>query len=440
MKKYFLDLIDTINKKIKPEEKYTAWFAAETMDYARFNQAKVRQAGTCNQKYLSLNIINGRRHATRDLGLCGEMTSDEKRIDEAIEKLRLQVSKSQEDPFLLIHEGNHSTELVSDSKSLNKEDISKTILSESKGLDLVGYFFSGPIYRGFANSFGQTNWFQKSSFVIDTSIYHSSDKAIKQSYADTSFNPEVFSEKVKGTRLGLELYKREPINISPGNYRVYFSPHAVYEILSLINWGGFSKKSLQVKNSPLVPLCSGTKNLSENFSLCENTKSGVGPNFQCQGFIKKDSIELIKNGKLVNSLICPRTAVEYKLDHNGADAGEAMSAMDMRGGNLKAKDILLALENGLYINNLWYLNFSDRQNGRLTGMTRFLCYVVKNGKPVAPFSVIRFDDSIYRIFGENLCHLTEERDLIIDNSTYDERSTACAMLPGIIAKNVRFTL
>jgi chromate transport protein ChrA len=42
--------------------------------------------------------------------------------------------------------------------------------------------------------------------------------------------------------------------------------------------------------------------------------------------------------------------------------------------------------------------------------------------------------------GENLRHITKNRELIIDNSTYDERSTSCALLPGIIAENVRFTL
>ena len=108
--------------------------------------------------------------------------------------------------------------------------------------------------------------------------------------------------------------------------------------------------------------------------------------------------------------------------------------------DLLEKDILSTLGDGLYINNLWYLNFSDRLNGCLTGMTRFFCFVVKDGKPVAPFSVMRFDDSIYRIFGDNLLHVTKEREMIIDNSSYDERSTSCFTLPGIIAENVRFTL
>jgi predicted Zn-dependent protease len=139
-------------------------------------------------------------------------------------------------------------------------------------------------------------------------------------------------------------------------------------------------------------------------------------------------------------LVSPKTAKEYTINHNGADEAEVMYAMDMQAGNLPSDEILITLKDGLYINNLWYLNFSDRQNGCLTGMTRFYCFMVKDGKPYAPFSVMRFDDSIYRILGEHLSHVTKERELIIDASTYDERAVTSALVPGIMAENVRFTL
>ena len=73
-------------------------------------------------------------------------------------------------------------------------------------------------------------------------------------------------------------------------------------------------------------------------------------------------------------------------------------------------------------------------------MTRFFCYVVENGIPTHAFGVMRFDDSIYRIFGDKLLSITKDRELIIDTSTYEERSTVCATLPGILAQDVSFTL
>lgn len=40
---------------------------------------------------------------------------------------------------------------------------------------------------------------------------------------------------------------------------------------------------------------------------------------------------------------------------------------------------------------LWYLNFSDRPGGRITGMTRFASFWVEDGRIVAPLNVMRFD-------------------------------------------------
>ncbi|HXW52623.1 MAG TPA: metallopeptidase TldD-related protein, partial [Myxococcota bacterium] len=409
-------------------------------DFARFNHAQIRQAGTIDQQYIDLDLISGQKHANATIGLARDRDTDRQTIAHYVKKLREQLKQSQKDPFLMLNEAVHNTESVSSHSNLDAAAITHEILDLSAGFDLVGCYFGGPIYRGFANSFGQINWFEKSSFVVDTSIYYSGDQAIKQNYADISFNKESLEEKIESAKSGLSLFQQGCQKIPKGQYRVYFSPTAVYEILSLINWGGFSKKALEVKNSPLMPLRTGQKELSSAFSLSENIKDGLGPNFQSQGFMKQASLPIIEDGRLMNTLISPKTAKEYGLDHNGADVDETMCSMDMRPGDLSERDVLKTLGDGLYINNLWYLNFSDRQNGCLTGMTRFLCVVVKNGKPLAPFSVMRFDDSIYRLFGENLLHITSDRQMIIDTNTYDERATSCAILPGFIAENVRFTL
>jgi predicted Zn-dependent protease len=112
----------------------------------------------------------------------------------------------------------------------------------------------------------------------------------------------------------------------------------------------------------------------------------------------------------------------------------------MTAGALAESDVLQKLGTGLYISNLWYLNFSDRPAGRITGMTRFATFWVENGKIAAPVTPMRFDDSIYRILGESLVDLTRERELLPDASTYGERQTSSARLPGALLSALRFTL
>jgi hypothetical protein len=53
---------------------------------------------------------------------------------------------------------------------------------------------------------------------------------------------------------------------------------------------------------------------------------------------------------------------------------------------------------------------------------------------------MRFDETIYRMLGENLEGLTKERDLLLDSSTYGARSTSSNRMPGALVKDFTFTL
>jgi predicted Zn-dependent protease len=140
------------------------------------------------------------------------------------------------------------------------------------------------------------------------------------------------------------------------------------------------------------------------------------------------------------SLISPRSAVEYGGKTNGANEGEQPQSMDMAPGDLPRADVLRALGTGVYVSNLWYLNYSDRNNGRLTGLTRFATMWVDNGEIIAPLNVMRFDDTIYSMLGSALEGLTIERDMILDTGTYGRRSVDSMRLPGALMGEFKLTL
>jgi predicted Zn-dependent protease len=73
-------------------------------------------------------------------------------------------------------------------------------------------------------------------------------------------------------------------------------------------------------------------------------------------------------------------------------------------------------------------------------MTRFATFWVERGRIVAPVTPMRFDDTVYRMLGENLAQLTRERELLPDVSTYGERSTSSSRLPGALITSLKFTL
>ena len=76
----------------------------------------------------------------------------------------------------------------------------------------------------------------------------------------------------------------------------------------------------------------------------------------------------------------------------------------------------------------------------MTGMTRFATVWVENGQPVGPVTPMRFDETIYRAFGDNLLALTADRDFDLSTSTYHQRSTNSTRLPGALIDDFTFTL
>ena len=73
-------------------------------------------------------------------------------------------------------------------------------------------------------------------------------------------------------------------------------------------------------------------------------------------------------------------------------------------------------------------------------MTRFACFWVENAKIKGPISDLRFDDTIYNLFGQYLHDLTSFQDIFLDTSTYSKRSFGAMKTPGMLIEKMNFTL
>jgi predicted Zn-dependent protease len=207
-----------------------------------------------------------------------------------------------------------------------------------------------------------------------------------------------------------------------------------------LSWGGFGLNAQRNKISPLLQLMNKEKSLSPAFSLWEDVEGGAAPAFNDTGFISPKQVPLITEGEMVGSLISARSAKEFGVETTGASGEESPESIAVKAGGLATEDILSTLDTGLLIGNLWYLNYSDRSSCRITGMTRFATFWVENGEIVAPVNVMRFDEPVYRILGSNLEDLSTEREFLLSASSYYQRSTGSAHLPGALIRDFRFTL
>jgi predicted Zn-dependent protease len=438
MEAEFLDLAQHLMRQVRGDEVLTLWFSGERSDFVRFNQGRVRQPGSVQQRQLQLRLIGAGRQLSTSLSLSGT-TGDIALSIRTMADMRGILKDLSVDPYLNYARGVCNSHQRRSADLPAGEQIVEQIVRSAEGLDLVGIYAAGPAYRGFANSLGQRNWHEATSFNFEWSLYARADKAVKTSYAGFEWSEAQLQRTMQEAQQQLALLRMPARRIPAGQYRAYLAPRALDELIGLLSWGGFSAKARAIKRSPLLRMQEGQL-LHSSITLRETTAAGVAPGFQADGFVKPPSVTLIDRGALGEALVAPRTAQEYALACNGASGGESPQSIDVAPGTLPSDEVLSALDTGLYINNLWYLNFSDRAAGRCTGMTRFATFWVERGKIVAPLEVMRFDDSVYRMLGSQLLGLTRERALLLDAGSYGERSSASAHLPGALIDGLALTL
>ncbi|QXH51071.1 TldD/PmbA family protein [Pseudomonas fakonensis] len=435
----FEELLDALRTALQPGEQFTLGYSAEQSQFVRLNHAKVRQAGLVSQASVQLRLVSDGRQAEQQITLGEDAELDRQRLHAALAQLRQTLPLLPLDPYLSLDESAWHSHSLQQQALPELDEVLALVEREAGDLDLVGIYAAGPVCRGFASSFGAFGWHQANSFNFDWSLFHANGQAVKANYAGQAWSGEAFSARLRQAREQLQHLGRPAITLKPGSYRAYLAPAAMDEIAGMLGWGGFSAQALATGNSPLQRLYNGDARLSPLVSFDEQVSGSLSPAFSDEGSPRRD-LNLVAEGQAQQRLVSARSAAEFALAANGADSYEAPCALSLAPGDLPAADILERLGTGLYISNLWYLNYSDLPAARMTGLTRFATFWVENGQIQGPVSTMRFDDSLYNLLGSQLEVLTCEREMILSTSTYGQRSTGSSHLPGALVKGLTLTL
>lgn len=435
----FEDLLGALRDALQPGEQFTLGYSAEHSQFVRFNHAKVRQAGLVSQASVQLRLIRDGRQAEQQITLGDDAELDRQRLHDGLGQLRQTLPLLPVDPYLSLDESAWHSHSLLEQPLPELDEVLALVEREANDLDLVGIYAAGPICRGFASSFGAFGWHQANSFNFDWSLFHANGQAVKANYAGQAWSGEAFASRLRLAREQLQHLGRPAITLKPGSYRAYLAPAAMDEIAGMLCWGGFSAQALATGNSSLQRLYNGDARLSSLVSFSEQVSGSLSPAFSDEGSPRRDLL-LIGEGRALERLVSARSAAEFTLQANGADSYESPCALSLAPGNLPSAQILERLGTGLYISNLWYLNYSDLPAARMTGLTRFATFWVENGQIQGPVSTMRFDDSLYSLLGSQLEDLTQEREMILSTSTYGQRSTGSSHLPGALVKGLTLTL
>jgi predicted Zn-dependent protease len=441
---HFEQLSQIAFDSLKKDEHLFITLAGEQSQFIRVNGARVRQSGTIEDTELTLNLLHSTegdlRKGERTFTITGELHLDRETLMRELEILSAEVPSLPTDPFAQLPKDTGSS--VSDQKGdlLAPENAIDALLPALQNTDVVGIYASGTSVRAMSNSAGQSHWFSTENFSFDYSMYTPSQRALKATYAGRSFDPKAYQHQLEGSRAQLPVLGRPARRIPRGEYRTYLAPAAVSDLIGMLSWGGVSEASIRQGDSPLRHMRSGERALSSKFSLIEDFSGGEVPRFNSEGELAPLQLALISEGKLAGSLVSSRTSKEYGVVSNGANAWETLRSPSVAAGSLRENEILKKLGEGLYLNNLHYLSWSDQAGGRITGMTRYACFWVENGEIVAPIENLRWDDSLFSLLGSELLECTLERAYEPSVMTYGMRQLGGAWLPGMLISKMKFTL
>jgi predicted Zn-dependent protease len=437
---YFNALSDATFKKLAKGELLTLSLQAEDTLFARVNGSKIRQASHVKQGDLSISYFLGKKTIDSSMSLSGELNSDILLVKSEIESCRKIAQGLPDDPYIVLPEnlGTSNFEVL---PSLPTDDeIIGFTLDHVGNCDLAGVITKGELVRANANSLGQAHWFKTRNFYVDYSLYNHKQNAVKSLYAGHTWDQKAFQLNLQNSVDKLKLMDIETKKIPRGEYMTYLEPAAVNEILGMLNWNGLSTGAHKKGNGCFKDFFEGKKKLSPLFTLTEDFNLGLRNRFNELGELADIQMPIISKGELKNFFTSTRTAKEFNIPSNKAAGFEGMRSPIIETGDLKREDILKKIGIGLYLSNLHYLNWSDRESSRITGMTRYACFWVENGKIVAPIKDLRFDETLFQILGEGLLAITDFSEIIPATGSYGGRDVGGSKVPGMLIKNFKFTL
>ncbi|MBW4653934.1 MAG: TldD/PmbA family protein [Kaiparowitsia implicata GSE-PSE-MK54-09C] len=436
----FEQVAGAIAHSLQNDEQFTLSLVGEHSQFMRVNHARVRQIGSVEDCSVTLQLMGNQRTVSQGFSLTGDAALDQQAAQAAVEELRQELGQVPADPYQVVPSGSAISREVYPGELLPAEAVAATVLEPVQGLDFTGLYAGGQVVRGYADSAGQRHWFATDTFALDYSIFTADGQAVKGALAGNTWDGDTYAAKLAESTLQLDRLAQPPKSIPRGSYRTYLAPAAIADIIAMFSWGGVSEAALQQGDSALALLQRGEKQLSPKFTLEENFSRGAVPRFNDLGEIAPIQLPLIQQGKLVNTLVSSRTAKEYGKESNGASSGEGPRSPVVHPGHLDPAQALHALDTGLYLSNLHYLNWSDRPTGRITGMTRYACFWVEHGEIVAPIENLRFDESLYHCLGDRLVDLTTTVEFIPEVGTYGHRSVGGSWVPGCLVDDFTYTL
>ena len=198
---------------------------------------------------------------------------------------------------------------------------------------------------------------------------------------------------------------RQPQRVKPDEYPVVLEPYAVLTLLEALAADGMGALAVQEDRSWMNRRL-GRPSLSPRLSIYDDAfdPDGLPQAFDCEG-VPKQRVPIVVNGVPTSPVYDRFTAAREAGKESTGHAqpydeedwdGPLPENLALAPGEMTMGEMIQAVDHGLYVSRLWYVNLLTPHDGGVTGTTRDGVWWIEKGELAQPVENMRFDESLVR--------------------------------------------
>lgn len=313
---------------------------------------------------------------------------------------------------------------------------------ESDHIKLGGIFSNGTNIIAQINTRSEhTQYFKTSDAQISMVLSHATLKweVIAEQSAQNKANLDP-AALYRDLSFLLERYQRESAQQIPvGKYDIVFGSAAIGDLISIMNWIGFSGGSMKRGFSFLKDEQIGKKVLSDKFTLVDDpTRRETFPFSRDLMGMERKPFPIFANGEFKSFTWFQDDADEFGAQPTGHTVMHKSLVVDGGEENVNTLEDLVKMprENDiLYVPFLHYMNIVNPSKALVTASSRFGALLLKkDGSVVVPFNV-RVTQSLLDIFGDNVAWMSKAQTVNNTSMSYGARNPTAIIVPKFIRVN-----
>lgn len=407
-------------------------------DFLRFYQSQINYNISKSSISLSTTLYKGKKSYSFTL-----YNPDRQKLQEKIEEARLIVDQLPEDPdFIDLEDDIQRSSEREKSNNIIKVNLEHKleILNQiAKALEphdfrIFGTFICNYKTLYIINSNGINKREISSPIFLEVkAVSQKNEVTVLEAYGGENFNTFNLERFTKNITAKVKAAQSEVIDVEPGEYDVILAPRCIGEFWNYLE-SSLTARSLDSRQSFFEGRLN-QKVFPEQITLIDDPEHPDLINFDYNGdgHLYQKTF-LIEKGVFRNFLVDNYYGRKLNMEKNGAEG----AALVMSTGNKTWEELVGSVKKGLYISSLHYMNFINRKETSITGLTRDGTFLIEDGRLTKVVNNLRFTEKIADIIN-GITEIENQAYTVPYSSNYGEFGISSVKMPHVLVQGFQIS-